>query len=89
MTQGYNKNAAELLQRFYGNQEYVFEDFNFTKESFMPELMKRTQLKWFTTCVSMSRMDQYKVSVTRLVTKLGFCFSLNLEPLASLLWLEK
>lgn len=70
------------LQQFY-------EDFNFSAVSWLPELKRRAQLKWFTNCVFIEWMGQYSVSVSMVITRHGFCYSFNMQPIENLLRFEK
>lgn len=66
-----------------------YEDFDFSAESFVPELRRRVQMDWFTKCVLVEWMGQYSVTVNLLLTRHGFCFSFNMHPMETLLRFDK
>lgn len=74
----------------YGNTyQQFYEKFNLSAESLVPELRRRLQFKWFTNCVFIEWLGQYSVTVNLVLTRYGFCFSFNMQPMEKLLRFEK
>lgn len=73
---------------YHGYQTF-YNDFNFSEESLLPELRRRTQLDWFTNCVYIEWMEQYSVAVSTILTRYGYCFSFNMRPVKDLLRFKK
>lgn len=82
-----SKKKLEMYTEYH-HQKY-YEDFNFSAESLLPELRRRTQLDWFTNCVSLEWLGQYSTSVSLVLTRFGFCFSFNMRPIETLLRFDK
>lgn len=74
----------------WGNTyQQFYEEFNLSAESLIPELRRRTQMKWFTNCVLIDWMGQYSVTTKLVLTRHGFCFSFNMQPIETLLHMDK
>lgn len=74
--------------REYQHYQKFYEDFNFSAVSFLPELLRRTQINWFTGCLVAEWMSQYRVPVSLVLTKHGYCFNFNMQPAANLFHLK-